>query len=101
VQYLVGTLRGSEIGIKDVAKRTVEIAVLVGGLCHAETFVGEMYMVQPTSLETITAIGKEVIETRGWDTILKLTVFSITKGVFSLDKIYSIVCIKREVSEPH
>jgi len=64
----VGTLRGSEIGIKDVAKRRVEIAVLFRGLCHAET-VGEVYMVQPASLETLTTIGEEVIENRGWDAI--------------------------------
>jgi hypothetical protein len=69
----VGTLRGSEIDIKDVAKRRVEIAVLFSGLCHAETSVGKIYKVEPTSLEAFTTIGKAVIENRGWDRILKLT----------------------------
>jgi len=47
-------------------------------------------MVQPASLETLTTIGKEVIENRGWDTILQLTGFSIAKGVFYLDEIHYI-----------
>ena len=55
--------------------------------------VGEVYMVQPASLETLTTIGKEVIENRGWVTILKLTGFSIAKGVFYLDEIHSIIYI--------
>ena len=50
-------------------------------------------MVQPASLETLTTIGKEVIENRGWDTILQLTGFSIAKGVFYLDEVHSIIYI--------
>ena len=55
--------------------------------------VGEVYMVQRASIETLTVIGKEVIENREWDTILKLTGFSIAKGVFYLDEIHSIIYI--------
>ena len=56
-------------------------------------------MVQPASFETLTTIGKEVIENRAWGTILKLTGFSIVRGVFYLDEIHSIIYIKTEVSE--